>query len=179
MTKYVYIFSFLLLVLFVYYMKRRWVKKNIYMKDEGLKKLLYNDFNSRAESNPDIEKTYTENGAEYIKGSGERNMSKTFVKALDDVATDLYNKTGIKIWRRITSGYRTPARNEDIGGVEGSAHTKGLAADISIWNMDESEVDMMLQLLEKHGIHRVGKYYSQNYFHVDMDYSEEITHWTG
>jgi uncharacterized protein YcbK (DUF882 family) len=40
---------------------------------------------------------------------------------------------------RITSGYRCPKHNEEVGGVSASAHQSGLAADIqpSVVNVDE------------------------------------------
>ena len=37
---------------------------------------------------------------------------------------------------RITSGYRCPELNKAVGGVDGSQHTRGEAADIHVSNME-------------------------------------------
>ena len=47
----------------------------------------------------------------------------------------------------ITSGYRCPALNRKVGGVEGSYHTRGMAADIRPGNGKlEGLYDLILQL---------------------------------
>lgn len=44
----------------------------------------------------------------------------------------------------IMSGYRSDAHNQKIGGVAGSYHVKGMAADIEIEGMPPSEVQQFL-----------------------------------
>lgn len=46
----------------------------------------------------------------------------------------------------VTSGYRCPARNKDVGGVVNSYHTQGKAADFKIPGMTPTEV---LEFIEK------------------------------
>ena len=55
-------------------------------------------------------------------------MNKTFLFELD-LARD---RAGSPF--KINSGYRCPAHNKKIGGVDNSAHTKGEAADIEVEN---------------------------------------------
>ncbi|THB70844.1 MAG: peptidase M15, partial [Desulfovibrio sp.] len=55
--------------------------------------------------------------------TGEALVSCDLVVMLDKART--FTATPFTI----TSGYRSPAHNRKVGGVPGSAHTKGLAAD--------------------------------------------------
>jgi hypothetical protein len=80
---------------------------------------------------------YSEFDSPDVQGSGQM-MDKTLLQMLDEVR-DILGEPII-----ITSGFRTPANNEAIGGVEGSSHT----------------------LLEI-GINRIG--IADNFVHIDID----------
>ena len=56
----------------------------------------------------------------------------------------------------INSGYRTPERNEAIGGVDGSLHKAGKAADIA--KVKGLSIDEMAVLAQKAGFDGIGKY---------------------
>lgn len=45
---------------------------------------------------------------------------------------------------RITSGYRSAAHNQQVGGASGSYHTRGMAADIDVAGMTPQEVQSAL-----------------------------------
>lgn len=49
----------------------------------------------------------------------------------------------------ITSGYRSPAHNEKIGGAKNSYHTLGMAADIQIKDISPKIVYNAIELLIK------------------------------
>lgn len=66
----------------------------------------------------------------------------------------------------ITSGYRDPAKNAEVGGVPDSAHTKGLAVDLSA-PKDSVLKEKMAWALGRVGFRRVFRY--QNHVHVDVD----------
>jgi len=51
---------------------------------------------------------------------------------------------------KINSGHRCQAHNEEVGGVEDSAHTKGEALDISHIEFEPLEKRHLKVLLEKH-----------------------------
>ena len=65
----------------------------------------------------------------------------------------------------VTSGYRCPAHNREVGGVEDSAYMKGLAADIKC--EDSSHRFMLIKAFMKVGFTRIGVY--ENFIHVDLD----------
>ena len=65
----------------------------------------------------------------------------------------------------VTSGYRCPMHNESIGGVENSAHMKGLAADIKF--DDSSHKFMLIKAFLSVGFKRIGIY--ESFIHVDVD----------
>lgn len=65
----------------------------------------------------------------------------------------------------ITSGYRTKAHNEKVGGVADSAHTKGLAVDLRV--RTSSERYIMMEALKKAGFKRFG--IGSTFIHVDID----------
>ena len=66
---------------------------------------------------------------------------------------------------RLSSAFRCIPHNRDVGGVEDSAHTKGLAVDIRI--PDAYTRFKVLYGLIKAGFKRIGVY--ETYIHVDDD----------
>ena len=100
-------------------------------------------------------------------GSGRR-MDPAFLRLLDEardrVGPPRAHHTGPWI---ITSGYRTPAHNAAVGGVPNSAHTRGLAADISIEGWPEGDVVALIAALSAVGLRRIGR--ARTFVHVDAD----------
>ena len=74
----------------------------------------------------------------------------------------------------ITSGYRCDEHNASVGGVMGSAHTKGRAADVACFN---GAFRFRLLLFGLSVFDRVGV--AHNFIHVDNDdtKSKEVV-WT-
>lgn len=65
----------------------------------------------------------------------------------------------------ISSGYRTPAHNERVGGVDNSSHTLGYAVDIRC-SSSLARFEIITSLLEA-GFTRIGV--SGSFIHVDSD----------
>lgn len=64
----------------------------------------------------------------------------------------------------ITSGYRTKSHNKNVGGVNGSSHTKGLAVDIKCsTSVNRSKI---INAALKNGFTRIG--ISKNFVHLDV-----------
>ena len=63
----------------------------------------------------------------------------------------------------ITSAYRCPAHNARVGGVKGSYHTKGMAADVKVEGIDSVELAIMA---EQVGFTGIGIY--NTFIHVDV-----------
>ncbi len=63
----------------------------------------------------------------------------------------------------VNSGYRTQAHNEAVGGVAGSQHTTGHAADIVVLGVDEERVYAVADAL---GVNEVGLY--DGFVHVGV-----------
>ncbi len=66
---------------------------------------------------------------------------------------------------QITSGYRCEAHNEAIGGVEGSSHTRGFAADVAAPS-SPVRYDIVRGALAA-GFNRIGIY--ETFIHLDCD----------
>ena len=66
----------------------------------------------------------------------------------------------------ITSGYRCPVHNRNLGGASNSQHLKGTAVDILI--PEGMTVDKMAEIADKIGFNGIGKYYKDNFLHVDV-----------
>lgn len=66
---------------------------------------------------------------------------------------------------RITSGYRCPAHNKIVGGVENSQHLVGKAADIVIVGCDITP-QQLAQIAAETGFDGIGVY--KNFVHVDV-----------
>jgi zinc D-Ala-D-Ala carboxypeptidase len=67
----------------------------------------------------------------------------------------------------INSGYRCKSRNEAVGGVESSAHRKGLAADVRCSNSSDR---MLFLSIFPEFFTRIG--IASNFIHVDIDESK-------
>ena len=95
-------------------------------------------------------------------GCGQNNISDELVLLLEIAR----KKAGVPFV--INCGCRCEKHNKEVGGVEDSAHTKGLAVDISIRD-DESRFIIVSALLSQ-GFKRVLLY--DTFIHVDMDLSK-------
>lgn len=95
-------------------------------------------------------------------GSGERHMNADFIRKLDQIRAQV----GFPLV--ITSGYRTAAHNAKVGGVPGSAHTKGLAADIRA--LTDAQKTAIAKAAIALGITRIG--WGRTFIHLDMDGSK-------
>lgn len=91
-------------------------------------------------------------------GSG-KNMDSTFLGKIDDAR----GIAGTKFI--ITSGYRTHKHNEQVGGVDSSAHTKGHACDIAC--RDSRSRWLIINSLMLVGFNRIG--IANTFIHVDDD----------
>ena len=66
---------------------------------------------------------------------------------------------------KITSGYRSPQHNLDVGGRIGSSHIKGLAVDIACVNSHQRQ--KILTALIQVGFKRIG--IGKSFIHSDLD----------
>ena len=86
-------------------------------------------------------------------------MNLDFLHKLDE-ARELAN-----VPFKITSGYRTPQHNLDVGGRIGSSHIKGLAVDIACVNSHQRQ--KILTALIQVGFKRIG--IGKSFIHSDLD----------
>lgn len=70
----------------------------------------------------------------------------------------------------ITSGARCKEHNKKVGGVDSSAHTKGLAVDIAF--KDSHCCYVILDSLYKAGFKRIGINFAKSFIHCDVDESK-------
>lgn len=91
-------------------------------------------------------------------GSGSK-MNGGFIGRLDS-ARDLSEFPWV-----ITSGYRTKAHNDKVGGIDSSAHTRGYAVDIKC--QGSARRYEIIKSLIKSGFTRIGV--ASNFIHVDDD----------
>ena len=95
-------------------------------------------------------------------------MCIDFLHKLDE-ARSLADGTPFKI----TSGYRTPQHNLDVGGRIGSSHLKGVAADISCNNSADRQ--KIINALISVGFTRLG--IGKTFIHVDNDKDKPSAIW--
>jgi uncharacterized protein YcbK (DUF882 family) len=65
----------------------------------------------------------------------------------------------------ITSGYRCPKHNQEVGGTDNSYHTQGLAVDIVV---DGYSLDELEMIAKEVGFRGIGIYRSANFIHLDL-----------
>ncbi|MCQ2581870.1 MAG: D-Ala-D-Ala carboxypeptidase family metallohydrolase [Alphaproteobacteria bacterium] len=64
----------------------------------------------------------------------------------------------------VSSGYRCPIHNQEVGGVKNSQHVQGCAADIYCYYLS---VDDLADLAAEVGFDGIGRYYDREFVHVD------------
>lgn len=94
----------------------------------------------------------------YFTDQETRGLVPDLVFKLDR-ARELFNAPII-----ITSGYRDPSKNEEVGGVKDSAHTQGKAVDIRCADIDMQK--KLIWALAVAGFRRCGAY--DRHVHVDV-----------
>lgn len=88
-------------------------------------------------------------------------LSPALVRALEDIRA----KAGEAV--HVTSGYRPPGYNREVGGVSNSCHIDGLAADIYCDALSTKKLyDICLQVIGPRG--GVGYYPKSGFIHVDL-----------
>jgi hypothetical protein len=172
-NKYIVLIVTITLIVIAILLMRKKIQKSIGI-DDNFKHFLYSDFDSRAgKGEVSLLTSYVGvDGNTYISNSGKNNMNREFIHLLDDVQ----EVTGIDLNNRINSGYRSKQRNNDIGGVNNSAHVLGFAADISTRRLSLVEVDTLLDELKSRGVVRIGYY--PTFIHVDIDKSKPQVSWS-
>lgn len=73
----------------------------------------------------------------------------------------------------ITSGYRCPKHNKEVGGVEESFHTQGLAVDIT-GDFNIVQVSLLARTV---GFGGIGIYTKRNFLHLDLGPKREWEGW--
>lgn len=67
----------------------------------------------------------------------------------------------------ITSAYRCPAHNKEVGGAVNSLHTKGKAVDIYIKGVTAADMAKMAETVEVFRNGGIGIYTPEQFIHVD------------
>ena len=91
-------------------------------------------------------------------------LNETIIRTSPTLACEIARHNA-EVPFKITSGYRCPQWNKEVGGVLDSAHLKGLAADIAV--KDNYHRFQILNALIHIGFQRIGIY--TNYIHCDID----------
>lgn len=66
----------------------------------------------------------------------------------------------------VSSGYRSPWHNSDVGGADGSYHTKCMAADIFFPGISKSQV--IAAAYRERLVGGLGCYPGRNFIHIDV-----------
>lgn len=96
-------------------------------------------------------------------GHGHNVLDHIIDKRLVDLLDAIRERLGVPLY--INSGYRCPEHNEEVGGVSNSQHVEGTAADITY---DGIDVDYLAAIAEECGADGIGRYYDQDFVHVDV-----------
>lgn len=96
-------------------------------------------------------------------GYGHNVLDHIIDKRLVDLLDAIRERLGVPLY--INSGYRCPEHNAEVGGVPNSQHVEGTAADITY---DGIDVDYLAAIAEECGADGIGRYYDQDFVHVDV-----------
>lgn len=98
-----------------------------------------------------------------VDAEGHPILDHVIDKRLVDVLDRIRERLGVPII--VNSGYRCPEHNAEVGGVSDSQHVLGTAADITY---DGVDVDYLAEIAEECGADGIGKYYYQDFVHIDV-----------
>lgn len=82
---------------------------------------------------------------------------------LQNLLDELRERVGAPL--TLSCCYRCPEHNAEVGGVPNSQHVLGTAADVLVpdgWTVDE-----LADLAEEIGFDGIGRYYDEEFVHVD------------
>jgi len=95
------------------------------------------------------------------------NMDALFMQRIDDAR----ERAGVPFV--VTSSYRSPAHNKEVGGVKGSAHTKKPCKALDIEYKDGRHAWQIVTALMAVGFTRIG-ISSKGFIHVDDDGTKQL-----
>lgn len=98
-----------------------------------------------------------------VDAEGHPILDHIIDKRLVDVLDRIRERLGVPI--TVNSGYRCPEHNAEVRGVSDSQHVLGTAADVTY---DGIDVDTLAEIAEECGADGIGKYYHQDFVHVDV-----------
>lgn len=98
-----------------------------------------------------------------VDKNGNNKLDHLIDKRLVDVLDRIRERLGVPII--VNSGYRCPEHNAEVGGVSDSQHVLGTAADITY---DGIDIDRLAEIAEECGADGIGKYYYQDFVHIDV-----------
>ena len=114
--------------------------------------------------------TWSQLNGGFTNGNPHRSwgmVAQRLKNALDHIASNYANFDGILL----TSGYRCPHGNQNVGGVPHSYHTHGTAADLLRAGWDESEFDRVSTLAKGLGAETLEfDTYSDNHLHFEFEF---------
>ena len=99
-----------------------------------------------------------------------------FMKCKMQSLRNLLNETlndGVDHSIIVTSGYRCVSHNKDVGGVDGSLHTKGLAVDCYTPGMNEAKFEAIINAAHTIGL-TCGRYNKSGFVHVQYGSSDFV-----
>lgn len=94
-------------------------------------------------------------------GCNTNEMQQAFVEILQRIRDNVGSSMPI------TSGYRCPKHNSEVGGKKNSAHTRGWAVDIGIKKGDSSKRFKIIAYALQEGVRRIG--IGDSFIHLDCD----------
>lgn len=86
------------------------------------------------------------------------------------IAQELYDllddiRTAVGVPLNVNCAYRCPGHNAEVGGVPNSQHVDGTAADLDATGIG---VEVLARAAETAGADGVGRYFDDNFVHVDI-----------
>ncbi len=98
-----------------------------------------------------------------VDENGHNKLDHIIDKRLVDLLDAIRERLGFRYISIVATA--CPEHNAEVGGVSNSQHVLGTAADITY---DGIDVDYLAQVAEECGADGIGKYYHQDFVHVDV-----------